>query len=151
MRADAVSVLGRILPLAATVGRGVRTLGLVGLAATVAIALVILVRWTPGDREDWAGFGVLCVLLVVPVAVLFAFSLVLGEVVELPDKLPAIRARRASTFRSSARSPMTRSAANGPPGGDCRGARGGLRRLCARPGACSRRMRPCFRSSTCRS
>jgi hypothetical protein len=87
MRADAVSVLGRILPLAAAVGRGVRTLGLVGLGATVAIALVILVRWTPGDGEDWAGFGVLCVLLAVPVAVLFAFSLVLGEVVELPDKL----------------------------------------------------------------
>jgi hypothetical protein len=87
MRADAVSVLGRILPLAAAVGRGVRTLGLVGLGATVAIALVILVRWTPGDGEDWAGFGVLCVLLAVPVAVLFAFSLVLGAVVELPDKL----------------------------------------------------------------
>src|SRR4029450_13931584 len=61
--------------------------GVVGLGAVVAIALVILVRWTPGDREDWAGLVVLCVLLVVPPAVLLALSLVLGQVVELPDKL----------------------------------------------------------------
>jgi hypothetical protein len=87
MRRDAVSLLGRIVPLAAAVGRGVRTLGFVGLGATVAIALVVLVRWTPGDGEDWAGFAVLCVLLAVPAAVLLAFSFVLGEVVELPDKL----------------------------------------------------------------
>jgi hypothetical protein len=87
MRRDAVSVLRRILPLAAAVGRGVRTLGAVGLGAAVAIALVVLVRWTPGDREDWAGFVVLCVLLAVLPAVLLAFSFVLGEVVELPDKL----------------------------------------------------------------
>jgi hypothetical protein len=87
MRRDPVSVLGRILPLAAAVGRGVRTLGVVGLGAAIAIALVVLVRWTPGDGEDWAGFAVLCVLLAVPAAVLLAFSFVLGEVVELPDKL----------------------------------------------------------------
>jgi hypothetical protein len=87
MRRDAVSVVARILPLAAAVGRAVRTLGLVGLAAAVAIALVVIVRWTPGDREDWAGFVVLCVLLAVPPAVLLAFSFVLGEVVELPDRL----------------------------------------------------------------
>jgi hypothetical protein len=87
MRRDAVSVLRGILPLAAAVGRGVRRLGIVGLGAAVAIALVVVVRWTPGDREDWAGFVVLCVVLVVPAAVLLAFSFVLGEVVELPDKL----------------------------------------------------------------
>ncbi len=79
MRRDAVGVLRQILPLAAAVGRGVRTLGLVGLGAAVAIAVIVLVRWTPGDREDWAGLVVLCILL--------AFSFVLGEVVELPDKL----------------------------------------------------------------
>ena len=87
MRRDAVSVLRGILPLAAAVGRGVRRLGVVGLGAAVAIALVVVVRWTPGDREDWAGFVVLCALLVVPPAVLLALSLVLGQVVELPDKL----------------------------------------------------------------
>jgi hypothetical protein len=87
MRRDAVSVLARILPLAAAVGRAVRTLGLVGLGAAVAIALVVLVRWTPSDREDWAGLVVLSALLVVPPALLLAFSFVLGEVVELPDKL----------------------------------------------------------------
>jgi hypothetical protein len=87
MRRDAVGVLRRILPLAAAVGRAVRTLGLVGVGAAAAIALVVLVRWTPGDREDWAGFVVLCVLLAVPPAVLLAFSHVVGEVVELPDKL----------------------------------------------------------------
>jgi hypothetical protein len=87
MRADAVGVLRRILPLATAVGRGVRTLGLVGLGAALAIALVVLVRWTPGDAEDWAGFAVLSVLLAMPAAILLAFSFVLGEVVELPDKL----------------------------------------------------------------
>jgi hypothetical protein len=87
MRRDQFSVLGRILPLAAGVGRAVRTLGLVGLGAAVAIALVVLVRWTPGDGADWAAFAVLCVLLAVPVAVLLAFLLVLRGVMELPDKL----------------------------------------------------------------
>jgi hypothetical protein len=87
MRRDTVGLLGRILPLAVAVGRGVRTLGLVGLTAAAAIALVVLVRWTPSDGEEWAGFAVLCILLAVPPAVLLAFSLVLGEVVELPDKL----------------------------------------------------------------
>lgn len=87
MRSDAVGALGRILPLAAAVGRGVRTLGLVGLAAAVAIAGIVLARWTPGGLEGWAGFVVLCVLLAVPGAILLAFSLVLGEVVQLPDKL----------------------------------------------------------------
>jgi hypothetical protein len=76
-----------MLPLAAAVGRGVRTLALLGLGAMVVIALVILVRWTPGDGEDWAGFSVLCILLAVPAAVLFAFWLVLREVVDLPEKL----------------------------------------------------------------
>jgi hypothetical protein len=87
VRRDPVSVLRRILPLAVAVGRGVRTLGLVGLAGMLAIALVVLVRWTPGDGEGWAGFVVLCLLLAVPPAVLLVFSLVLAEVVELPDKL----------------------------------------------------------------
>jgi hypothetical protein len=105
MRRDAIGVLGRILPLAAAVGRGVRTLGLVGLGAAVAIALVVLVRWTPGDGEDWAGFVVLCVLLAVPPAVLLAFSFVLGEVVELPDKLrsyPGTTREHASELRAIA-------------------------------------------------
>jgi hypothetical protein len=87
MRRDPFGVLRRILPLAASVGRGVRTLGFVGLGAALAIALVILVRWTPGNREDWAGLVVLSVVLAVPSAVLLAFAFVLGEVVDLPDKL----------------------------------------------------------------
>jgi hypothetical protein len=101
MRRDAVSVFRRILPLAAAVSRGVRTLGVVGLGAAVAIALVVLVRWTPGDRGDWAGLVVLCVLLVVPPAVLLALSLVIGQVVELPAQGARIpghdtRARRGA-------------------------------------------------------
>jgi hypothetical protein len=87
MRRDAVSILTRIVPLAAAVGRRVRTLGLVGLGAAVALGVVVVVRWTPDHGEDWAGFAVLCVLLAVPPAVLLAFSFVLGEAVELPDKL----------------------------------------------------------------
>jgi hypothetical protein len=87
MRKETVGVLDRILPLAAAVGRSARTLGLIGIGAAAAIALVVLVRWTPSDGEDWAGLVVLCVLLAVPTALLLAFSFVLGEVVELPDKL----------------------------------------------------------------
>jgi hypothetical protein len=111
MRRDPVSVLRGILPLAAAVGRGVRTLGLVGLAAMIAIALVVLVRWTPGDGEDWAGFVVLCVVLAVPAAVLLAFSLVLGEVVELPDKLrsyPSTTREHASELRAIAQDAQKR-------------------------------------------
>jgi hypothetical protein len=111
MRRDPVSILGRILPLAAAVGRGVRTLGFVGLGATVAIALVVLVRWTPGDGEDWAGFAVLCVLLAIPAAVLLAFSFVLGEVVELPDKLrsyPGTTREHASELRAIAQDAQRR-------------------------------------------
>ena len=87
MRRDLVGTLGRILPLAAGVSRGVRRLGLVGLAAAAAIALIVLVRWTPGDGNGWAGLAILSILLAVPAGVLLAFSFVLGEVVELPDKL----------------------------------------------------------------
>jgi hypothetical protein len=42
MRRDVVGTLGRILPLAAGVGRGARRLGLLGLGAAAAIALVVL-------------------------------------------------------------------------------------------------------------
>ena len=87
MRRDVVGTLGRILPLAAGVSRGMRRLGLVGLAAAAGIALIVLVRWTPGDGGEGAGLAILAVLLAVPAAVLFAFSVFLGEVVELPDKL----------------------------------------------------------------
>jgi hypothetical protein len=89
----------------------VRRLGIVGLAAAVAIALIVLVRWTPGDREDWAGFVVLCVVLVVPAAVVLAFSFVLGEVLELPDKLrsyPGMTREHASELRAIARDAQAR-------------------------------------------
>jgi hypothetical protein len=111
MRRDPVRVLGRILPLAAAVGRGMRTLGLVGLGAALAIALVILVRWTPGDREDWAGLVVLCVLLALPAAVLLAFSLVLREVVDLPDRLrsyPGTTRERVAELSAIAREAQRR-------------------------------------------
>jgi hypothetical protein len=102
MRRDTIGVLGRILPLAAAVGRKVRTLGLIGLGVAAAIVLLVLFRWTPSDGEDWAGLVVLGVLLAIPPAVLLAFSLVLGEVVELPDKLrsyPGTTRERAEELR----------------------------------------------------
>jgi hypothetical protein len=111
VRRDAVSVLRGILPLAAAVGRGVRRLGIVGLGAAVAIALIVLVRWTPGDREDWAGFVVLCVVLLVPAAVVLAFSFVLGEVLELPDKLrsyPGMTREHVAELRTIARNAQAR-------------------------------------------
>ena len=111
MRRDAVGLLGRILPLAAAVRRGVRTLALVGFAAAVAIALVVLVRWTPSDGGEWAGLGAVCALVAVPPAVLLAFSLVLGEVVELPDKLrsyPGTMGDHAEDLRAIARDAQAR-------------------------------------------
>jgi len=146
MRRDAVGVLRRILPLAAAVRCGVRTLRLVSLGAALAIALVVLVDWTPGDREDWAGFTLLCVLLAVPPAVLFAFSFVLGEVVELPDKLRRYPDATREHMRSYAPSRTRRGKASGPPGAVCRGARGGSPRSYARPASCWRRTRHCLRS-----
>jgi hypothetical protein len=111
MTRDPEGALGRIVPLAAAVGRGVRTLGLVGLAAGAVIALVVLVRWTPGNGEDWAGLTILCVLLAVPPAVLLAFSLVLGEVSALPDKLrsyPETTREHATKLRAIARDAQAR-------------------------------------------
>lgn len=105
MRRDLVGTLGRILPLAAGVGRGARRLGLLGLGAAAAIALIVLVRWTPGDGEAWAGLGILCILLAVPAGVLLGFSFVLGEVVELPDKLrnyPGLTREHAAELRAIA-------------------------------------------------
>ena len=111
MTRDAVGLLRRILPLAAAVGRGVRTLGLVGLGMAAVIALVVVVRWTPSDGEGWAGLVVLAVLLAVPSAVLIAFSFVLRDVVELPDKLrryPGTTREHAEELRAIARDAQAR-------------------------------------------
>ena len=111
MRRDLVGILARILPLAAGVSRGVRRLGLVGLAAAAAIALIVLVRWTPGDGEGWAGLAILSILLAVPAAVLFAFSVFLGEVVELPDKLrnyPGLTREHAAELQAIAQDARAR-------------------------------------------
>jgi hypothetical protein len=111
LRPDAVGALGRIVPLAAAVHRGVRRLGLVGLAAAAGVALAVIVRWTPSDEESWAGLFVLCVLLVLPPVVLLAFSLVLSEVVEVPDKLrryPGTARRHAEELRELAQQAQAR-------------------------------------------
>ena len=107
----ALATLGRILPLAAGVGRAARRLGLLGLGAAAAIALIVLVRWTPGDGGEWAGLAILAVLLAVPAAVLLSFSFVLGEVVELPDKLrsyPGLTREHAEELQAIARDAKAR-------------------------------------------
>ena len=111
MRRDPVAALDRIVPLAAGVGRGARRLGVLGLGAALAIALIVLVRWTPGDGEGWTGLAVLCVLLAVPAGVLLGFSVVLGEVVELPDKLrnyPGLTREHAAELRAIAENAKAR-------------------------------------------
>jgi hypothetical protein len=111
MRRDVVGILARILPLAAGVSRGVRRLGLIGLAAAAAIALIVALRWTPGDGGEWAGLAVLAVLLAVPAAVLLSFSSVLGEVVELPDKLrsyPGLTREHAAELQAIAQEAKAR-------------------------------------------
>jgi hypothetical protein len=110
-RRDLVGTLGRILSLAAGVGRGARRLGLVGLGAAAASALIVAVRWTPGDGGKWAGLAILAVLLAVPAAVLFAFSIFLGEVVELPDKLrsyPGLTREHAAELQAIAQDAKAR-------------------------------------------
>jgi hypothetical protein len=111
MRGDALSALGRILPLAAGVGRGARRLGVIGLGAALAIALIVAFRWTPGDGEAWTGLAILCVLLAVPAGILLAFSFVLGEVVELPDKLrnyPGLTREHAAELQAIAQDAKAR-------------------------------------------
>lgn len=111
MRAEEIGLLGRILPLAAAVGRGTRRLAVVGLGAAAAIVFVVLLRWTPGDAEDWTGLVVLAVLLAVPAAILLAFSFVLAEVVELPEKLrrtPTTAREHAEELRAITRDAQTR-------------------------------------------
>lgn len=111
MSPDTVGVLGRIVPLAAAVHRGVRTLGLVGLAAAGVVALAVLIRWTPSNGEKWAGLAVLFILLALPPAVLLAFSLLLNEVVEVPDKLrryPGTARRHADELRALAHEAQAR-------------------------------------------
>ena len=111
MRRDVVGTLGRIVPLAAGVGRGARRLGVVGLGAAALIALIVLLRWTPGDGEGWAGLAILSILLAVPAAVLFAFSVLLGDVVELPDKLrnyPGLTREHAAELQAIARDAKAR-------------------------------------------
>jgi hypothetical protein len=111
LRPEAVGVLGRIVPLAAAVRRGVRTLALVGLGAAAGLVLAVLVRWMPSDGEEWAGLVVLCVLLAIPLAVLLGFSLVLGELVEMPDRLrsyPSTARTRAEELRALARDAQAR-------------------------------------------
>jgi hypothetical protein len=108
---EVVGVLGRILPLAAAVRRAVRTLGLVGLGAAAGLVLAVLVRWTPSSGENWAGLVVLCVVLAIPPVVLLAFSLVLSEVVEVPDKLrgyPGTARRHAEELRALAHDAQAR-------------------------------------------
>lgn len=111
MRREAVAILGRIVPLADAVRRGMRTLGLVGLGAAATVVLVVLLRWTPSGREDWAALVVLCVVLAVPPGVLLAFSLVLREVVEVPEKLrgyPGTAREHAEELQALARDARAR-------------------------------------------
>ena len=111
MRPESIALLGRILPLAAAVGRGMRVLALTGLAAVAAIGLAVALRWTPGDGETWAGLAVLLLLLAVPGGILLVFSLVLAEVVELPDKLlrtPQTAREHAGELREIARDAQSR-------------------------------------------
>ena len=111
MRPDAVGVVGRLVGAAEAVRRGARTIGLVGLGAAAVISLVVLLRWTPGSGEDWAVFGILSVLVVIPPAVLLGFSIVLREVVGLPDKLrsyPGTMREHADALRTIAREARAR-------------------------------------------
>ena len=111
MRPEAIAVLRRILPLAATVGRGTRKLALVALGAAAVIAVVVLLRWTPEEPRAWVALAVLLLLLALPGAVLLFFSFVLGEVVQLPEKLlrtPETARGHADELRELARDARSR-------------------------------------------
>ena len=87
LRKETLGAFAQLFPLAAAVGHRVRTLALVGLAAGIAIVLIVVARWTPNETADWAGLVFLSLLLAAPPTVLLMFSFALGEVAQLPDKL----------------------------------------------------------------
>jgi hypothetical protein len=87
-------VVGRILPIAASVRRGTLKLALAGAAAAAVIVYFLLRDGLSGDT----GPAVLTVLGVVaaltPPVVLAGFWLLLGQLLALPERLRALPAER---------------------------------------------------------
>jgi hypothetical protein len=82
-----VDVLERLVPLAAALARGVRTLALAGLAAVAVITIAVVVRWLPDSASDRLAVALVLALLLVPPGILFAFHFLLRELVKLPERL----------------------------------------------------------------
>lgn len=86
-RSGASDTLGRILSLAGTVRRGTLKLALLALAAGTVIAYALLRDGFPGQAGRAVLTVVALVLVLAPPAVLGAFWFVLGELLELPQRV----------------------------------------------------------------
>jgi hypothetical protein len=86
----ALSILERILPVAAKLARGVRAVSFVALAAAAVVALALFRDGLPEDGARTLVSVVLAAVLFVPGLVLFAFHRALLQVIELPARLRAL-------------------------------------------------------------
>lgn len=82
-----LGTLERLVPLAAALARAVSRLALAALAASIAIAAVVVARWLPDGAGERVAVALLLMLLFAPPGVLIAFYVVLRELVRLPERL----------------------------------------------------------------
>lgn len=83
----AVTTLARLLPLAATIRRGVLGLGFASLGSGAIVAIVLLRLSTPGSRAEWVAVAVVLALLLAPGAILLTFARAVGELIALPARV----------------------------------------------------------------
>lgn len=84
------AVLGRILPLAAAVSRGVRLASLVALGSAALIAVALFRDGLPEPQARALVTALVAAAVFVPGLILFAFDRLLGELLELPAKLRSL-------------------------------------------------------------
>jgi hypothetical protein len=85
-----VSLLERLVPLAAALARGVLALVVLGLGAAAVLAVALFREGLPDGDAEVAGTGVALAFALAPPLVLVALLLALREVVALPTRLRAI-------------------------------------------------------------
>jgi alpha-beta hydrolase superfamily lysophospholipase len=86
-----VQVLNRIVPVAAAIRRATLRVALVGTVAGGVIVYAALRDGAPEATRGWLVAAVVIALAAAPALVLGTFWLLLGEVVELPERLRRMR------------------------------------------------------------
>ncbi len=85
--AAVAGTLDRLVPVLAGVRRVVGTLALLGAFATALIGWALFAGGLPGDRGELVGRILVVALAFVPAGVLWMLWAVLGEVIEIPQRL----------------------------------------------------------------